>query len=44
MSVFLYVCMCITYMPGAQEPQKRLLYPLDPELQLVVNQYMGAGS
>jgi hypothetical protein len=39
MVFFLHVCVHITYMPGALGGQKRLLYPLELELQTVVRSY-----
>ena len=40
----LHVCLCTTYMPGAYGVQKRVLDPLELELQTVVSHHVDAGK
>ena len=39
-----YVCLCIMYMSGAYGGHKKVLDPLELELQTVESCYMGAGN
>lgn len=38
----LHICMCTTWRPGAQDVQKKASDPLDLELQMIVNSYLGS--
>lgn len=40
----LNICLCIMYWPGAQEGQKRALYPWRLELQIAVIHDVDAGD
>ena len=44
MNVCLHVCMCTTCVPGAQSSLKRMPYPLELELHIVISHHVSAGS
>lgn len=41
---YLHICLCITYMPGAQNSLKRASGPLELDLEMVVSDRMGSGN